>query len=271
MKPKIQILVAVMTALVSIPASAQVVASDSANNYSSWPQTANNGFGLGNWTYNNTTPNGGYSGEFLGTSYTANGGGINSANGNAFGFYANSGTYAEAQAIAPFAAGSLTANQTFSVQMQNHFIGDSGGQEGFNLQNSSGNDIFQFVFNGGSSDYYLYVWTGIGTSVQIDTTVGYTSGPLTLDYSQGLGDTWSFSIYEGNTLENTLTSASTGDLIWQNGISQVDLFSLNGGDLGNQNDNVYFNNLTVTTVPEPSSVLLGLSGLAVLVAVRRRK
>jgi len=262
--------VTLLAAFLPVAASAQI-ASDNAGNYSTWPQTANNGTGFGNWSYNNTTPNGGFSGEFLGSSYTSNGGGINSGNGNAFGFYANSGTFAEAQAIAPFSAGSLTANQTFSVQMQDHFIGDSGGQEGFSLQNSSGNDIFQFYFNGGSSDYYLNVWTGPTTSVQVDTTVGYTSSPLTLDYSQGSGDTWAFSILEGSTTVATLSSASTGDLIWQNGISQADLYSMNGGDLGNQNDNVYFNNLNIVATPEPSTTVLGAAGLATLLLLRRRR
>jgi MYXO-CTERM domain-containing protein len=264
---------AVLAGLLPLTVSAQVItnAIDGANNYSTWPQTANNGTGFGNWSYNNAQPNGGFSGEFLGSSYTANGGGINSANGNAFGFYANSGTFAEAQATLPFQAGSLIANQTFSVQMQNHFIGDSGGQEGFSLQNSSGGNIFQFYFNGGSSDYFINVWTSSSSGTQIDTQVPYTSSPLTLQYTQGSGDAWQFAVLLGNTTLASLSSASTGDLLWQNSVSQVDLFSLNGGDLGNQNDNVYYNNPMITTVPEPSTMMLGASGLAALLLLRRRR
>lgn len=265
--------------MLSVSAQSQTVinASDNAGNYSAWPQAANNGSGFGNWSYINTTPNGGFSGEFLGTSYTANGGGINSSSGNAFGFYANQGASAEAQAIAPFSAGSLTANQTFSVQMQDHSITDNGGQEGFNLQDSSGNNIFQFYFNGGTSDYSLNIWTSIATGVPVDTGVGYSSGPLTLSYTQGNGDAWSFAIYEGSTLTATLSSASTGDSLWNNTISQVALFSLNGGSARTMgdNDNLYFNNLQISSpaaVPEPSTmVLCGLSGLAALLAIRRRR
>lgn len=269
---------AFLATLLPLSVSAQVVtnAFDSANNYTSstWPSsTANNGFGFGSWIYNNTTPNGGFSGQFLGASYTT-GGGINSANGNAFGFYANSGNFAEAQATAPFSGGALTANQTFSVQMQDHFIGDQGGQEGFSLQNSSGNNIFQFYFNGGLSDYYINVWTTSGAGVQVDTGVGYTANPLTLQYSQGSGDAWSFSILEGGTTMATLTSAGTGDSIWQAGISRADLYNLNGGDSANQNDNSYYNNLQITTAPEPSTLLLGVmsaGGMATLLILRRRR
>jgi hypothetical protein len=265
-------------AMLSVSAQSQTVinASDNAGNYSAWPQAASSGSGFGNWSYNNATPNGGFSGEFLGTSYTANGGGINSGTGNAFGFYANQGANAEAQAIAPFSAGSLTANQTFSVQMQDHSITDNGGQEGFSLQDNSGNNIFQFYFNGGASDYFLNVWTGIATGVQVDSGVGYSSGPLTLSFTQGSADAWSFAIYEGSTLTATLSSVSTGDSLWNNTISQVDMFSLNGGSARTMgdNDNLYFNNLQVSSpaaVPEPSTlVLCGLSGLAALAVIRRR-
>jgi MYXO-CTERM domain-containing protein len=271
MKFTLPIAAAFLAALIPTTVFAQVtVASDSANNYSTWPQAANNGFGFGNWTFSNSVPNGGFSGEFLGSSFTANGGGINSANGNAFGFYANSGTFAAAHAIAPFSGGSLGAGQNFSVQMQNHFIGDTGGQEGFSLQNSSGNNIFQFYFNGGASDYYINVWTAIGTGIQIDTGVGYAANPLTLEYSQGTGNSWSFAILEGSTTMATLSSASTGDSIWQPGVSQVDLYNLNGGNLANQNDNLYFNNITIATVPEPSMMVLGAAGLATLFLLRRR-
>lgn len=268
---------ALLGSLSSLPLLAQTVtiASDNAGNYSTWPggssTLANNGTGFGSWAFNNSQPNGGFSGQFLGGSYST-GGGINSGSGNAFGFYANSGNYALSQATLPLLEGAMTSGQTFSVQMQNHFIGDDGGQEGFNLQNSSGNDILQFYFNGGASDYYVNIWTSSGTSAQVDTLVPYTASPLTLNYTQGSGTSWTFAILEGSTTMATLTSAGTGDAIWQAGISQFQLFSQNGGDSGNQNDNVFFNNPQVTAVPEPTTVALGgASGLALLYYLRRRK
>ena len=270
MKRTIQAILYSCPALLAFSIQAQVInASDNAGNYSSWPQTANNGSGFGNWSFNNTTPNGGYSGEFLGTSYTSAGGGINSGSGNAFGFYANGGASAEAQAILPFLSGSLTANQAFSIEMQDQNITDDGGQVGFSLQDSSGNNLFQFYFSGGQSQYLVNVG---GT--QVNTGVGYTADPLTLSFEQGAGDAWSFSISEGGTLEATLDSTSTGDLLSANDISQANLFSLNGGSartLGD-NDNLYFNNPTVTTTPEPSTLALGgMSGLAAVLFIRRRR
>jgi MYXO-CTERM domain-containing protein len=268
MKRQLQVIVCLLPVWLAVSSSAQIInASGNAGNYSSWPQTANNGSGFGSWTFNNTSSAPGYSGQFLGSSYTGSGGGINSGSGNAFGFYANTTAGAEAQAILPFTGGSLANAQTFSVQMQNDFIGDQGGQEGFDLQNSSGVDLFQFYFNGGASDYYINVG---GT--QVDTGVGYTADPLTLSYAQGTGDAWSFSISVNGSPAATLSSTSTGDLLSDNAISQVDLFSLNGADSGSQNDNMFFNNLVIQTVPEPSSAVLGgLAGLVAIFAVRRRR
>ena len=247
-----------------------VVASDNAGNYSSWPQIVNNGTGFSSWSYNNTIPNGGASGQFEGAS-----GNINSGNGNAFGFYANSAANAQANAILNFTQGSLVNLQDFSIQMQNNNVTDNGGQVGFDLQNSSGNNIMQFYFNGGQNDYYLNVFTGISTSVQVDTGVSFSAGSsgLTLSYDQLSGDNWIFNITTGSGT-TTLSSASTSDQIWQNSISKVDMFSLNGGSsrtLGD-NANLYFNTLTITDVPEPGTIaLMGISGLAMVYMVRRRR
>ena len=246
------------------------IASDNAATYttSTWTTGSTGGTGFGAWSLNNNG-NGGSAGQFVFSSADANGS-IDSANGNAFGMFANGAASAEAQALRTFSEGSLTANQTFSIQMLNGDVTDDGGQVGFSLQGSSADNLFQFYFAGGSSDYQL----NVGGSA-IDTGVGFTTGPLTLDFNQGAGDAWSFSISEGSTLEAEFSSASTGLSLADNDISQLDLVNLNGGSSRTMGDNgnVYFNNMAITTqaVPEPANAaLFAIGGLAMFWATRRR-
>ncbi len=265
-----KIAIAASITLLSCAAWAAQNAADNAGNYSTWPQTANNGYGFGNWTYDNLTPNGGYAGEFLGGS-TGSGNpssyNINSGSGKSWAFYANQATAVSAQAIAPFLGGSLGVGQTFSVQMQNYLIA-TGGTNGFSLQNSSGGNLFSFYFVGGQSDYYINVGGN-----QVSTGVGYTGNGLDLSFTQGGGDTWSFVISGPTVTTTTLTSTGTGDLLANNNIGQVDLYNESGastGGGGSGSYDLFFNNLSV--VPEPSTLaMLGMSGLSALMFFRRRK
>jgi len=258
---------ATLAALAPMSSSAQVIASDNAGNYSgNWPSPGpNNGSGFGAWSFNNSTPNGGFSGQFLGAS-----GNINSGSGNAFGFYANGAASAQSQAIRSFSQ-TLTSYQTFSLQMQNGNVTDNGGQVGFALRDSSQNNIFQFSFLGGGANYQLNIGQSPSSSVQVNTGVGFNSGPLTLSFTELAGNAWSFSLTTGSGT-TTFSSSSTGDSLYENDISQVELFSLNGGSsrtLGD-NGNLYYNNLEI--VPEPATVsLLGTSLLAGLLIYRRRR
>jgi len=271
MNTKISLSIVWVIAALSLSACAQdsLSASDDAGNYSSWGMgnssgnQASAGIGLGPWSFINSTPDGGYAGEYLGTSigqdptapYN-----INSGNGDAWGFYANSAAFTTSQAIAPF-TGSLGVYQTFDIAMQNYFVG-TGTTNGFNLQNSSGGNLFSFYFVGGQSDYYIDVG---GT--QYGTGLGFTTNGLTLAFTQGTGDNWSFKISGPTVATITLTSGSTG-MLANNNISQVDMFNATGSGGGGLQYNTYFNNIQI--VPEPWTLtLMGLAGMA-LVVLRRR-
>ena len=257
---------AALAVLMPATSRAQNVAADSAQNYtgSTWPSPApNNGFGFGSWSLASSTPNGGFAGQFFGSS-----GGIDSANGNSFGMYANGGASAQSTISRSFLQ-TLTESQTFSIQMQNGNVTDNGGQVGFNLQDGSGNNIFTFAFLGGGANYQLKLWTSPSSFTQVNTGVGFTSGAMTLALTEGAGDSWSFAITTSSGT-TTLSSAGTGDPLDENTISQVQGFNLNGGasrTLGD-NANLYFNNLTI--VPEPGTLaLLGTSLLGGLLFWRR--
>lgn len=255
-----------LSVLVPLTSFAQVIALDTAANYSgTWPSPApNNGFGFGAWSFNNTTPNGGFSGEFLGSS-----GGIDTG-GNSFGFYANNAANAQSQAVRAFGQ-TLTSYQTFSIQMQNGNVTDNGGQVGVFLRDSSQNNIFGFSFLGGGANYQLSIGQSPSSSVTVNTGVGFTSGAMTLSFTELAGDAWSFSITTGSGT-TTLTSSGTGVSLYENDISQVQILDQNGGSSRTLGDNGNFYVNSPEVVPEPATIsLLGVSLVTGLVFYRRQR
>jgi hypothetical protein len=245
--------------LIQNSANAGVIASDNAGNYSSWGSTstsasqASDGAGFGSWSFVNTVSDANQNGSFLGTTANNNNSGnINSGNGNVWGLYANNGQIANA--TAPFQQGAMTAGQMLSVQMQNGSV-NGGGSVGFSLRDGAGANIFEFYFKGGGNDYVMNIWNS-GTAREYTTSVGFTSGGLNLAFSQGSGDSWSFSITPIGGSTTTYTSATTGDFLWESSISEIRFFDGNAGS--GSGNNVYFNNLEL--VPEPANFALGIFG-----------
>ncbi|MEZ4762494.1 MAG: hypothetical protein R3C26_04595 [Calditrichia bacterium] len=119
---------------------------------SGWNNTSNGGTGFGAWVLSTT----GAAGHFRDSS-TNNGfgdgnsdGDINTS-GRAWGMYANSGGLSEA--IRPFST-ALVAGQKFSISMDNGDVQSGSNQTvGFGLQNSSGENLFEFYFRGGAIYY----------------------------------------------------------------------------------------------------------------------
>ena len=150
-----------------------------------WQSGDNGGTGMTDWTLSTT----GSAGSFTGSS-TGNGNGDNNSDGDintggkAWGLWANSG--GQSNAVRNFAI-NWPSGTAFSLKMDNGFI-NSGGTVGFGLQNTSGENLFEFYFAGGSSNYTYDDATGAHAS-----SVGFTD--------------------EGLQLQVTLTSATAYQLV----------------------------------------------------------
>jgi hypothetical protein len=268
----------VFTTLLSLRLYSSQDAYDNAGTYSTWPQTASEGAGFGNWSFYNSTPDGGSAGELLASStedgqrYNINGPVTEAGfSGNAFGFYANQGAYADAEAVAPFLGGSLAPGQIFSIQIQSGNVA-AGVMNGLSLQNSTGGNLFQFYSIGDQGDYFIDVG-----GQQIDTGSYYTIYGVILEYEQLAGDAWSVSIFTSGYNEiafysATLSSTSTGVFLANDNISQVDLQEDSGGISAPNNSSydMFFNSLMI--VPEPSTFMLTcLSGMCGWLLIHRWK
>lgn len=233
-------------------------ASDDASNYSggTWTNEANGGSGFGPWTLTFS----GNSGNFLGSS-TDNGDGSGpgiDTGGQSWGLWANSG--GETHGYRPFTFGDLQVNQQFEIDFDNGWVQD-GGSVGLGLQNSSGDNLWEFYFFGGQ-DYYK-----INDLVaHHDSFLPFTDDGLSLLFTLTGPTSYTFSV----TVKGGTTSNYTGYLISQadQGIERAHIWNYNAGPDAQRNG--YWNSMSV--VPEPVTVgliILGIGGL--LTHLRRRR
>ncbi len=228
-------------------AQSTTTALDTAANYSGGFSTGmNGGYGFGAWTLN--TPGGG--------NYV--GGGLFGLWNNAYG--AGTGSYANR----PFGS-VLSPGQTFSISVQTGTLNGSAEQAGFNLEDASGNVLFSYWQQGGN-----YLDGDFSDANGAGTATGFA-----YDFSQL--DTIAFTLNSATsyTLTDLATDASFSGTLSGSAIDQVQIFRQNlAGDpnLGGGGGTDYrFNNLEITTVPEPSVLALaGMSGLGILFIARRR-
>jgi hypothetical protein len=146
--------------------------------------------------------------------------------------------------------------------MDNGFVDGTVGfvlRNGSDTSNKNNGQRFEFLFIGGGADYSAF-----GSSFD-DTGVGYTEGGLNLAFTLTGADSYSLSI---SNHANQLVTIHTGTLggTAGNGIDSIALYNQNAGEGGAAD--AYFNSLAI--VPEPSTYLLAIAGLAGLWAVRRR-
>jgi hypothetical protein len=239
--------------------NAATIFTDNASNYTGgWTTGSNGGTGFGAWTHTASGDNIiSFAGTFTGDPAD---GGISGMSTTSFGLYANPlGSGAFAIAERGF-ANPLGVGDSFSFQWGINF--DSGsdsvnvGNKGFSLY-SGGTGGVELINlnNAGSSDITINgnnVGFGYGTAAMTWTITRTSATNLQVDATNRTGG----AAYSGNI---TISGTAAPDSF---------KFYASGMQGGNEAQ-PYFNNLTLTVVPEPSSLsLLALSGLALL---RRRR
>jgi hypothetical protein len=236
-------------------------ASDNAGNYTTWTDGSNQGFGYLDWSFNENSSGTLFAGHFLGDS-TAGAGDINTG-GQSFGMFANpSGAFSTA--IRSFAS-PLSVNDQFGFQMGVNF---DNGNKGFNLR-TAGDSIFNFNLGGGAS-----VSSASATLVP-DTSVAYNYGgndavlDILLVVKSASEIDYQISRASEQGVQGTLFSGSVTGIA-----ASIDNFEFYISDTdagGSPQNNLYFNNLEVSVVPEPSAFALLLGSAALLCVTRRRR
>lgn len=242
-----------ITGLGSCHLQANLIFSASADPNAS-PDANSNSINIWNMNFSNNTTS--QTGSFLGNSGT-NGDGVGAGAGtSAWAMYANSGQSATAASVAFSALVGRALNTTgdsVSIDFDNGFI-DNGAMTGVRFL-SGATTVSTFSFTGGGSVYQIADNTnsssGIGftdNGFNISLTLNNTTGGYTL-------------IANGSTFSGRTLASSA------NSITSIQVFNSNAGEFDAKN--VFFNNLVLTAIPEPGSILM--FGVAMLSLMPRRK
>ena len=190
-------------------------------------------FGAWDLTDNNNDGTDIFAGYFIGDS-TAGGANINS-DGVSFGIFANPSD-AFATATRTFGT-ALTIGERFSFDLAVNF---RNGNKGFDLRNDSGNTIFNLNIGGDT-------YTVNGSSIFNNEYSSNTVFSIQLTQTDATSGTWTITRSGGLSGEESGTYTGVGASF---------KFYVTGTNDGASENNLYFNNLAVTAIPEPSTVSL---------------
>jgi hypothetical protein len=179
-----------------------------------WTNGSNGGTGFTGWVLNASSN----SGHFAAT--------------NGWGFWSHEGGNL-AEAFRTFSA-PLATGQTFSVQVENGWIWESGGSIGAALRNGSGDTVWQLYFNGGDTFYN----TPAGV-----TDIGWTGSGLDIVFSVTGTNTYSVEVRPVGGSARQYNGTFVGS------IADFRAWSYNNGTLDGQNSNrdYFINDLLVTS------------------------
>lgn len=267
---------------VSAPAirASVIIASDAESDpaYSSgWGPGTNGGSGWGGaWVFRDqsnalVTATSGSKGWFTGTS-TANettdtnaDGDIDtpSVSGKAWGLYSNAANN-DIYAVRPFAS-AMAVGQTLSANIDNGNIATNMVVGLRLLTNAS--DIttrdFEFRFVGGATDYTIV--NSAGAANAVDTTIPFSREGIHLEFTLTSASTYSILM---KSLVNGTTVTQTGTLV--SGSAPIVGLAFKNQEAGaGTTANAYFNSISLTAVPEPTSA--GILAVGLIFGIRRSR
>ena len=242
--------------------SAATIFTDNASNYGGvWTNGSNGGTGFGAWTLSSSGGTG-FAGAFISDALSGNptSAGISGMSTTSFGLFANplgSGAYVNAERGF---ANPLGVGDSFSFQWGINYDSGAGGNKGFSL------------YSGGTGGIELINLNNAGSSnININgNNVGFGYGVAAMTWTITRTSTTNLQVEATNRDVSPTAAPNYSGNITISGTAAPDSFKFYASGMQGGNEaQPYFNNLTLTVVPEPSSLsLLALSGLALL---RRRR
>jgi 1,4-alpha-glucan branching enzyme len=150
----------------------------------------------------------------------------------AFGLYAYDGGLSAA--VRPFRSG-LHVGDTFSVRFENNWI-ESGGTVGIGFQNRFGQNLFEYFFVGGGTNYTVNDSLGVR-----NTGLPWSDQAQVLAFTLTAPLSYAFTVNGASAMSGSFMDSSEAV------VDRIRIFNSNAG--GGWERNVYFTDMTMTGMP----------------------